>query len=107
MFLGVYIKRTTVSTHSSYLIIKGQGLHLSALQHIEDSRCSNDGYFLADLSYDIVTKKYDLCKKESVIEPTLDNIAEASYNIANVLRAEGLYRAEYGGNGLTFSQMNN
>ncbi len=109
IFPGVWIQRVSFPTFSTYIMIKGQGLHSNSLQHIEESRSCGEVWFQADLSYDPTIKLYDINSKGSsqAFPPTGTQIAEVGSRVAEVLREEGLYRAEYSQEGLTFSQMNN
>lgn len=108
IFTDVYIKRVSYSTHSSYMIVKGQGLHHSGLLNYQESRSAIDhAYFKANISYNCETKKYQLESKVSVLSPTVLDLVQVSDRIGSLLRKEGLYKAEYSQDNLIFSNLNN
>ena len=106
-FTGVYIKRVSYSTHSSYMILKGQGLHHSGLLHHQESRSAQDTYFKANITYNCSTKRYELKSKDSVLKPMILDLVQVSDKVGELLRKEGLYKAEYSQDNLTFSNLNN
>ncbi len=106
-FTNVYIKRVFDSTCSMYYIVKGQGLHHNGLVYHQESRSCLETYFIANISYNIDTKTYQLESKDSVLPPTIVQIAESGARVADLLRKEGFYRAEYSLQGFTFSNLNN
>lgn len=107
-FTNVYIKRVSYPTYSSYMIVKGQGLHHSGLLHHQESRSAIDNaYYKANITYNCETKKYELESKDSVLQPTISELVQVSHQVGVLLRKAGLYKAEYSQSGLTFSNLNN